>query len=616
MTRPPCRAALSLPLFVLAAFLLPGCNETPESRSNAPVSVPERESLDVFFDRVHTERRADQPQAMAAALVGTAGEAAYLGRLDIASVEATQAAQALASRHLDELTAFDNTTLDRRQRLSRDILAWTLQQQVLGEPFIWHDYPLNQLMAIHSTLPEFLINQHPLRDERDIDFYLQRLSAVSAAFAGTIEVVRHRGDRGVLPPRFAIEKTLRDVRRFVAGAPEENPLVREFTARMATSGVVGEAEMRDRKAAIEAAVADHVYPAYRNLGDFLETLLELQPDNHGVWALPDGDAYYRWLLRGHTTTDLGPEEIHQLGLAEVQRIEVAMHNILCAQRRCLGSVGERMAALNEDPRFVFEDSEAGRQSILDAYRNIVADAAARTDPWFHPGPDVAIEVLRVPEFREASAFGAYYMRPALDGSRPGRFFVNLRNVAEHARFGLRTLAHHESIPGHHLQITRQQAADVPAFRRNLSLHAYSEGWALYAEKLAHEMGLLDDPFDDLGRLQAELFRAVRLVVDTGMHHHRWTRERGIDYMSSVTGMPMTDVEAEIERYLVIPGQACAFKVGMLRMEAMRMRAEDALGQDFDIRDFHAVILDEGPMPLAILDGVVDGWIAEVQGEVD
>jgi uncharacterized protein (DUF885 family) len=596
---PPSRLA------TLLALLLCGCG----TDAPAPAAA---ESFDAFLERVQAERRADQPQAMAATLTGTPEEATYLSRLDIPSVDGTQKALALARRHLHELAAFDASAFDRDQQLSRDILAWTLEQQLMGEPYLWHDYPLNQLMAIHNMLPEYMIHQHPLRNVGDVDFYLARLAQFPAAIAGTIEVVRHRAERGVLPPRFAIEKTLRDLHLFMADAPADNPLAGAFLARIARSGIASGTRLDEIGTMLAAAVDAHVFPAYRALATHLETLLDAQPDNHGVWALPDGDGYYRWLLRGHTTTDLSPEAIHQLGLAEVARIETEMHAILCAAGFCTGGVGARMAALNEDSRFLFENSDQGRTAILEAYRAIVAEAATRAGDWFHPGPEIAIEVLRVPEFREASAFGAYYMRPALDGSRPGRFFVNLRNVDEHPRFGLRTLAYHEAIPGHHLQISRQQTADIPDFRRNLSLHAYSEGWALYAEKLAHEMGLHEDPYDNLGRLQAELFRAVRLVVDTGMHFHRWTREDGIEYMRRVTGMPMSDVEAEIERYLVIPGQACAFKVGMLRIEAMRARAESALGDRFDIRDFHAVIVDRGPMPLAILDRVVDGWIADLQ----
>jgi uncharacterized protein (DUF885 family) len=273
-----------------------------------------------------------------------------------------------------------------------------------------------------------------------------------------------------------------------------------------------------------------------------------------------------------------------------------------------------MVRLNGEARFLFEDSAAGRAAILETYREIVAEIGDGLAGWFHAGPAADIEVHRVPEYREATAFSAFYMRPALDGSRPGMFFVNLRAVEEHARFGLRTLAYHEAIPGHHLQVSRMQAMQgVPDFRRTLSLHAHAEGWALYAERLAWEMGFQDDPYDNLGRLQAELFRAVRLVVDTGMHQLRWSREQGIDYMHEVTGLPTSDVVAEIERYLVIPGQACSFKTGMIRILAMRERASRALGEEFDVRDFHALLLDSGAMPLDLLDAVVDEWTARQAG---
>ena len=575
---------------------------------------PGTESLHGFFDRVAREQRASSPQAMSAALLGTPDEERYLGGLDIPSVAATEAGLAMARRHRAELSGFDRESLDASDALSYDILAWQLDQRISGAAFQWHDFPVNQLMAIHNLLPGFMTAQHPLRNDRDVDFYLQRLGQFPAAFDGTIEVVAHRAERGLLPPRFALEKTIRDSRAFIDGPAADNPLVTELVARADRTGVLSAERRQGLETELAAAVERHVFPAYQALIDYLETLLPAATSNDGVWRMPQGEAFYRWVLRGHTTTDLGPEEIHQLGLSEVQRIEAEMDEILCGEGYCEGSVGERMAALNAEPRFLFEDSDAGRAAILEAYREIVAEIGQGLDGWFHDGPAYPMEVQRVPVYREATSFGAYYMRGLPDGSRPGVFFANLRSVDEHPRFGLRTLAYHEAIPGHHLQISRMQVMeDVPDFRRSVSLHAHAEGWALYAERLAWEMGFLEDPFDNLGRLQAELFRAVRLVVDTGMHYKRWPRERGIDYMHRVTGMPLTDVEAEIERYLVIPGQACSFKIGMMRMQAMRERGEQALVEDFDIRDFHRVILDSGAMPLELLDRVVDEWIAEGGG---
>ena len=575
-----------------------------------PIPEYDSEALHAFFDRVIREQRSLSPQAMSAALLGTPYEYRYLGRLDIPSVAGTQAELVMARRHREELAAFDRASLAPADALSYDILAWQLDQRIAGAEFIWHDFPVNQLMAIHNLLPGFMTGQHPLRHDRDVDYYLERLAQFPAAFAGTIEVVAHRAELGLLPPRFAIEKTLRDSRAFIGGAPADNPLVTELLARADRGGLLSAERRAGLEAELSAAVERHVVPAYQLLIDYLETLLPDAGSNEGVWRMPQGEAFYRWVLRDHTTTDLGPEAIHQLGLSEVERIEAEMHEILCAEGYCEGGVGERMAALNAEPRFLFEDSAAGREAILEAYRAIVIEVGQGLDDWFHDGPAYALEVERVPIYREAASFGAYYMRGAADGSQPGVFFANLRSVEEHPRFGLRTLAYHEAIPGHHLQISRMQVMeDVPDFRRSVRLHAHAEGWALYAERLAWEMGFLEDPFDNLGRLQAELFRAVRLVVDTGMHHKRWSRERAIDYMRAVTGMPLTDVEAEIERYLVIPGQACSFKIGMMRLQAMRERAEQAWGESFDIRDFHRLILDSGAMPLELLDRMVDGWIA-------
>lgn len=571
------------------------------------------ESLEAFFERVVAERRVGNPQAQASHYAGTDRAAEYLGRLQIPAPENSERELARDRRHLRELRRHDAAALSGQQAVSHAILEWTLDQGVRGADFLWHDYPVNQLMSYHNLLPGYMLNQHPMRSESDLDFYLRRLGEFPAVFTGAVREMEMRRGQGILPPRFAVEKSLRDAREFIDMPAADNPLAAELLARIRDADWLGDARREGLAQELADAVAEEVYPGYRILIDYLESILPEADSNDGVWRLPDGDAYYRWVLRGHTTTDLAPGEIHELGLAEVERIESAMDEILCEQDYCDGGVGERMAALGEEDRFRFEDSDAGREAILAAYRDIVAEIEAGLDGWFHEGPKRDIQVRRVPEYRQETSFGAYYMRPAADGSRPGTFFVNLRNVAEHPRFGLRTLAYHESIPGHHLQITHQQAMDdVPAFRRDLSLHAHAEGWALYAEALAAEMGFHDDPFDNLGRLRGELFRAVRLVVDTGMHHHRWSRERAIDYMHRVTGMPMSDVVAEIERYLVIPGQACAFKVGMMRIQELRARARDALGEDFDVRDFHQVILENGAMPLAVLEDLVDAWIMDRQ----
>ncbi len=594
------------------ALLLTGCSNEA-GNDVQEVDVPDAEgigeTLHDFFQRVERERAELSPQTMAAAVAGTEREADYLGRLDVPSIERTEAELAMARRHREELGRFDRQTLHGQDALSWDIMAWELDHRIEGADYLWHDFPVNQLMAVHNLLPSFMTDQHPLRNDDDVDFYMQRLMRFPDVFRGAIEVVAYRAEQDLYPPRFALEKTARDARAFVDGSAEDNPLVERFIARVDRAGVLSAERREGLEDELVEAVREYVVPAYRAFADYLEGLIEAAVSSDGVWSLRNGDDYYRWVLRGHTTTDMNPDEIHQLGLSEVERLEEDMHRILCELDRCDGTVGERMAALHADERFLFDDSDAGREAILQAYRQIVGEAEQALDDWFHDGPTAELEVRRVPEYREDTAFRAYYMRPAPDGSRPGVFFANLRSVDEHPRFAMPTLAHHEGVPGHHLQISRMQVMDdVPSFRRSLWLHAHAEGWALYAEHLSAEMGLLDDPYDDLGRLQAELFRAVRLVVDTGLHHRRWSREQAIEYMLETTGMPESDVVAEVERYLVIPGQACAFKIGMQRIQAMRERAEQTLGEAFDIRDFHRVILDNGAMPLDLLDGVIDEWI--------
>ncbi len=602
---------------VVLMLLLAGCSNDTEDKSQE-FDVPDAdrvdESLHDFFGRVERERAELSPQTMAAAVAGTERERDYLGRLDIPSIERTRSELTMARRHRDELARFDRDSLAGQDALSWDIMAWQLDQRIAGAKFLWHDYPVNQLMAVHNQLPAFMTDQHPLRGDEDVDFYIQRLMQFPEVFRGAIEVVAYRAEQDLYPPRFALEKTARDARALVDGNAVDNPLVERFLARADRAGVLSDDRREGLEEELARVVREYVVPAYEVFADYLEGLIERARSNDGVWRLPDGNDYYRWVLRGHTTTGMTPGEIHRLGLEEVERLETKMHEILCEQGRCDGTVGERMAGLNADERFLFEDSDGGREATLQAYREIAVAAEQALADWFHDGPTAELEVRRVPEYREDTAFRAYYMRPAADGSRPGVFFANLRSVEEHPRFAMPALAHHEAVPGHHLQISRMQAMeDVPSFRRSLGLHAHAEGWALYAEHLAAEMGLLDDPYDNLGRLQAELFRAVRLVVDTGLHYHRWSREKGIEYLLETTGMPESDVVAEIERYLVIPGQACAFKIGMLRMQAMRERAETELGEAFDIRDFHRVILDNGTMPLDLLDEVVDQWIEDGGG---
>lgn len=401
------------------------------------------------------------------------------------------------------------------------------------------------------------------------------------------------------------------MRALIAGPPAQNLLSTNLDEKLAklSADELDEATRERLKAEARAAVQDAVYPAYRELIAYYEQLLPKTKGNFGAWALPDGAAFYAWAVKQHTTTGMTPDQVHELGLREVARIEGEMDAILRAEGLAEGTVGARVQQIGRRPDQLYPDTDAGRKQILADYQRIIDEIDAGLDPYFDVRPKIGVKVERVPEFREKTAPGAYYNTPAFDGSRPGIFYANLRNVAEIPKFGMRTLAFHEAIPGHHFQKTIQQELEgVPTFRKVLPFTAFAEGWALYTERLAWEIGYQKNPLDNLGRLQAEMFRAVRLVVDTGLHHKRWTREQAIDYMGEKTGMPESDVVAEIERYLVMPGQALAYKVGMNRILELRERARAELGDGFDLRRFHNLVLTAGDMPLMLLERRVGDWI--------
>jgi uncharacterized protein (DUF885 family) len=360
------------------------------------------------------------------------------------------------------------------------------------------------------------------------------------------------------------------------------------------------------------ALKTRVYPAYARMSVALEAERPAASTQAaGVGRLPDGATYYALMLKQMTTTDYTPAQVHALGLAEVARIDGEMAALLTSQGLASGTVAARMRALEKDPRFLFPGTDDGRKQVLARYQQILDEVAARMPENFRTLPPQRLTVERVPLAAEKGSAGAYYQQPAMDGSRPGTFFVNLRDLGEIPQWGMKTIAYHEGIPGHHFQVsTALGLKDLPLIRQQTLYSAYAEGWALYAERLAAEIGMYkDDPWGDLGRLQAELFRAVRLVVDTGLHAEGWSREQAIDYMVGTTGMSDSEVVSEIERYMGLPGQACAYKVGQLKILELRDKARQALGPKFNLKDFHAVVLENGGVPLTLLEKLVDEWIA-------
>jgi uncharacterized protein (DUF885 family) len=467
------------------------------------------------------------------------------------------------------------------------------------------------MFGVQSGFPTFMENTHQVHDVGDAEDYIARLSKVGVKFDQVIEGLRHREGLGVLPPQFVVTKVLEEMTGFVGTPVEEGILYTALVEKMEEAEI--EAEERTRlSAAARAEIEGTVYPAYERLIAYFREIDPKVEGNYGVWNLPDGDALYRLALRFFTTTDYSPQEIHETGLAEVQRIQDEMLALLEAEGRDVsGGFEATMAALNEDPELYFPDTDEGREAILEGYRTILEEIEAGLDEAFDVRPEAGLEVRREAEFKEKTAPGAHYEMPAMDGSRPGAFVVSLYDIKAVPKYSMRTLAYHEGVPGHHFQIALQmENKDLPFFRRFAPFTAYSEGWALYTERLAWELGFQDDAYDNVGRLRDELLRAVRLVVDTGIHHARWSREQAIEYMLANTGLVESDVVVEVERYFVMPGQACAYKVGMMKILELRERAREELGDAFDLRDFHRVVLTSGSMPLVLLERVVDEYIAE------
>lgn len=565
-----------------------------------------------LYERVFFQFVLDDPEMLSRLRVLPSWLDFHSAKLTDASMERGDRLTAKLRRDYASLQSYDRDRLDSDGQLSYDILEYFLGRQVANERWRYHNFPVNQMFGVQSTLPDFMTQTHQINTLRDGRNYISRLRQFPTKFEQVLEGLQHRERIGVRPQRFVVDKVLDQMRDFIAMPPEQHLLYVNFSERLDRLG--GDLDARDREillADARDAVADDVYGAYRVLIGYFEHLQGEVRDNHGAWSLPDGLAFYDAQIEQHTTTAMSADEIHRIGLAEVARIGAEMDAILRAEGLEEGTIGERVAAINQRADQLFPDTDEGREQILAEYQRIIDEISEGLDAYFDVRPRAPVEVRRVPVFAERTAPGAYYQPPAMDGSRPGVFYANLRNVAEAPRFAMRTLAYHEGVPGHHFQIAiMQELKGVPTFRRLLPFTAYAEGWALYTEQLAWEAGFQSDPLDNLGRLRDEMFRAVRLVVDTGLHAKRWTREQAIDYMLANTGMPETDVVAEIERYLVNPGQALAYKVGMLKILELRERAQERLGDRFDIRQFHNQVLTHGAVPLAILERIVDRWIED------
>ena len=522
---------------------------------------------------------------------------------------------AFAVQNLSRLKReFDFDALDPQTQLSWKLFENDVQQNAEGFRFRFHNYPVNQMFGWHSQTPTFLINIHRIDSVPDAEAYIARLNGIAPQADQVIANLELRAEKGIVPPKFVFPLVLDACKNVLKGKPfdkseTDSTLLADFTKKITALKDVDQAT-RDRLLAdANKALLESFQPAYQKLIAFLEAQEKTAPAEGGAWQFPDGRSYYEYALRRTTTTKLTGDEIHDLGLKEVARIHAEMEKIK-DKVKFKGDLQKFFEFMRTDKQFYLPDTEEGRAEYLKRATDIINTMRGRLDELFLTKPKADVVVKAVEKFREKSAGKAFYQQPAPDGSRPGMFYVNLAEMKSTPTYELEGLAYHEGIPGHHMQIAiAQELQGVPKFRRMGSRYtAYSEGWGLYTELIPKEMGLYQDPYSDFGRLGLELWRAGRLVVDTGIHHKKWTRQQAIDYLKKNTPNAEADCVEAINRYIVMPSQATAYKIGMLKILELREKAKKQLGAKFDLRQFHDVVLTNGPVPLEVLEELVDKWV--------
>jgi uncharacterized protein (DUF885 family) len=558
-------------------------------------------AFDAWVDRFTVEWMRLDPQAATTAQFFSGAEQDALDReLRPATAEYRAKRAELARLGRNELRRQQSHELTADQRVSAAMLDWLLEDFVARHEFRDHDFVFEQFRGLQVALVNFLSQTHPIRSARDVENYLARLGQVAQRLDEGIVEARSAAERGFLPPRFIVERSLQQTGTFLERPARENVLVASLDERARALADLPASAREAFVSEAERVVRDEVLPAFRRVQALLQEQLPLTNDHAGIWRLPRGDEAYTRALITNTTTRLTPEEIHAIGLREVARLENEMDKILGQLGYTEGTVEARFTVLNDSVQPPAEPDP--RPALIAEYTRIVREAEARAAEVFDLRPRAPVEVRREPSFTERTA-AARYSLPAPDGSRPGVFWAPLPGPKFNI-LRMRSLAYHEAIPGHHFQLALLQEMEIlPRFRRDLcfgTLSAHTEGWALYAERLADELGWYEgDPHGRLGYLSSELFRARRLVVDTGLHAKRWTRQQAIDYGISAQ---------EVERYVVWPGQACSYLIGQLHLLDLRERAKAALGKRFSLREFHNVVLRTGAVPLNVLTQVIDDWI--------
>ena len=583
--------------------------------SSLAASSTAKAQLDALLAAFIEEEMDRSPELVTSLGLDNGARASAKAALDDRSLAARQRDKADNLDRLKRLKAIDRTALTGGDAVNYDTVAFVMQNQAdydrqfdygngPGDPFV-----ITQQDGAYQGLPDFLDSQHTIETVADAEAYLSRLAAFAVAMDQEAEKARHDVGLGVVPPDFILDKTLIQLNDLRAAPAASAPLVQSLVRRAKDKGLAG-----DWNARASAIYADKVLPALERQAALMGELKARATHASGAWALPGGAAFYANALQNMTTTDLAPDEVHTLGVDLVASLTAELDTRLKAQGLVDGTVGARLRALFDDPKYRYANTDAGKDQLLADLNAKVAVIQAKLPAWFKTLPKTTVTIRRVPAYIEAGAAGGYYQAGTLDGSRPGAYYINLRDTAEVPNWSLPTLTYHEAIPGHHLQLSLQQEAHLPTIRKVIWFAAYGEGWALYAEELAEEMGMYEaDPMGRIGYLHDALFRALRLVVDTGLHQQKWTREQAIKYYVETLGDQEAGAVTEVERYCVSPGQACSYMIGKLTWLRLRERAKTALGPKFDIREFHDAGLLPGPTPLTVLDRVIADYTKAALG---
>jgi uncharacterized protein (DUF885 family) len=593
---------------------------SPTDIATTPAQIADAR-LRVAFDEITRDLLAEQPEEATFLGVDQGPRAGLKARLNDRSWAAEQQGGADCAARLAKLRAIDPATLNDRDRVNYETIAYALELGVEGAKFSYGDnalaqamgesagpYVVNQQSGDFNSVPQLLASQHSIETKADAEAYLDRLQAFAVALDQETARVKRDAAQGVIAPDFILDTSLGQMRPFLATPAASSGLVTSLAERAKAKGLAG-----DYAGRATALVETRVYPALQRQIEAAAAVRPKAVHDAGVWRLPDGEAYYAWLLKVGTSTPLTADEIHRIGLEQVDAIGVRMDGLLKRQGLTQGSVGERIKALEEDPSQLYPDTPAGREALIGYLNGRLAAVRARLPQAFNLRLKANVVIKPVPKAIEAGAPLGYENDGSIDGSRPATYYINLHDMKNWPQMSLPTLTFHEAIPGHVWQGAYVlESRSLPLVRSILSgFNAYVEGWALYAEQLGDEMGLYDyDPLGRLGYLNEQRFRACRLVVDTGMHAKRWGREQAIDWLVKVTGYPRPAAQSEIDRYCAWPGQACGYKIGHTEINRLRDRAKAQLGQRYTLQGFDDVVVKTAGVPLTVLDGVVERYIAQ------